>query len=92
VLTAHAVPDAAAAARAVAGGRSSLLLANAPAEARSALQDAVHGAAAAGVQGALAVSGVVGLLGGVLTLALIRPACSTEPVAATDVELAPESA
>jgi hypothetical protein len=28
----------------------------------------------------------------VLTLALIRPACSTEPVAATDVELAPESA
>jgi hypothetical protein len=51
-----------------------------------------RGAAVAGVQGALAVSGVVGLLGGALTLALIRPTRSTESVAATDVELARESA
>lgn len=73
VLSDNSVSDAAATARAVAGGRSSFVLANAPADIRAGLENAMHAAAVAGVQGALAVAGVVGLIGGVLALVLIRP-------------------
>ncbi|MBL1074813.1 MFS transporter [Nocardia sp. 2] len=41
--------------------------------------DAVRAAAAAGVQGTLAVGGVVGLLGGVAALLLIRPVVVAQP-------------
>ncbi|MFQ6397810.1 MFS transporter [Nocardia sp. KC 131] len=80
VLADRGVPGAATAAQAVAGGRSAPL----------PMQDAIHAAAVAGVQGTLAVSGVVGLLGGALTMALIRPAGRT-PSDIIDAELARES-
>jgi hypothetical protein len=80
VLADRGVPGAATAAQAVAGGRTAPL----------PMQDAIHAAAVAGVQGTLAVSGVVGLLGGVLTMALIRPTGRT-PSDIIDAELARES-
>ncbi|MFD4352801.1 MFS transporter [Nocardia sp. NPDC058518] len=73
VLGARAVPDIDSAARAIAGGRSSVLTADAPEQLRPALQEAIYAAAVSGVQGTLIASGLVGLLGGVLTLVLIRP-------------------
>ncbi|MFE9579096.1 MFS transporter [Nocardia sp. NPDC006044] len=79
VLDQRAVPDAQATARAVGGGQSAMLVQQVPAEARSALAAAVRAAAAAGVQGTLAVSGVVGLLGGAIVLSLMR---RSKPVAA----------
>ncbi|GAA5101875.1 MFS transporter [Nocardia iowensis] len=72
VLAAHAVPDAAVTARAVGGGQAAAIAQQVPAEARAALEAAVRTAAAAGVQATLAVSGVVGLLGSALVLALLR--------------------
>ncbi|KAA8890115.1 MFS transporter [Nocardia colli] len=78
VLDARAVVDAEATARAVGGGQSAMLVQQVPAEARSALAEAVRAAAAAGVQGTLAVSGVVGLLGSAVVLVLMR---RSKPVA-----------
>ncbi|MFF3221893.1 MFS transporter [Nocardia suismassiliense] len=72
VLAERAVPDAQASARAVGGGQAAVLVQQVPAEAQSALAATVRAAAAAGVQGTLAVSGVVGLIGGALVLLLIR--------------------
>ncbi|UFS93175.1 MFS transporter [Nocardia huaxiensis] len=73
VLADNAIPDADEAARVIAGGRSGLLLAQAPDSARPALAEAARLAAVAGLQGALAVAGVVGLLGGLLAVLLIKP-------------------
>ncbi|WP_433665541.1 MFS transporter [Nocardia sp. CA-128927] len=72
VLADRAVPEAEATARAIGGGQSAVLLQQVPIEARSALDEAVRVAAAAGVQGTLAVSGVVALLGSALVLLLMR--------------------
>ncbi|WP_405160227.1 MFS transporter [Nocardia sp. NBC_01499] len=72
VLADRAVPDAQATARAVGGGQSAVLLRQVPVEAQAGLAAAMRSAAAAGVQGTLAVSGVVGLLGGALVLLLMR--------------------
>lgn len=71
-LTGRGVPDAEATARAVGSGQSVLLVQQFPVEARSTVAEAVRAAAAAGVQGTLAVSGVVGLLGGAVVLLLMR--------------------
>jgi EmrB/QacA subfamily drug resistance transporter len=73
VLTDHAVPSPAATARAVAGGQSPVLLARVPASARAAADTAVHASAVAGVQAALAIAGLVGILAGLLVLILVRP-------------------
>ncbi|MFI6171444.1 MFS transporter [Nocardia sp. NPDC051052] len=72
VLADRGVPDAEAAARAIGGGQSGMLVQQVPAEARTVLEEAVRAAAAAGVQGTLAVSGVVALVGGALVLLLMR--------------------
>jgi predicted MFS family arabinose efflux permease len=74
VLTDHHVPAAAAAARAVAGGRSAVLLAHAPAGAQAETAAAIHAAAVAGVQSTLGVAGIVGVLAGLIVLALSWPA------------------
>lgn len=74
VLGDHGVPQAAAAARAVGGGRSAVLLHQVPVPLRADLTAAVHASAAAGVQSTLAVAGVVGIVAGLCTFALVRPA------------------
>ncbi|MGH8962647.1 MAG: MFS transporter [Jatrophihabitantaceae bacterium] len=73
-LSDHAVAGSAKLAQAVAGGRSPFLLRAAPDGARPALDHVLHAAAVSGVQGALAVSGAVGLVAGALVLFLMRPA------------------
>ncbi|MEV6137057.1 MFS transporter [Nocardia sp. NPDC051990] len=72
VLADHSVPDAGSAARAVGGGQSAVLLQQVAPEFRAALNDGIRAAAASGVQGTLAVSGIVGLLGAGLALVLMR--------------------
>ncbi|ASF11158.1 putative drug resistance protein [Nocardia brasiliensis NBRC 14402] len=72
VLAAHGVPEPQAAARAVAGGQSAMLVQLAPVQTRAALDEAIRSAAAAGVQATLAVSGAVALLGAVAALGLLR--------------------
>jgi EmrB/QacA subfamily drug resistance transporter len=79
VLSDHAVPSASAAARAVAGGQSSVLLGHVPAGARAAAATAIRASAVAGVQSTLAVAGAIGILAGVLVLVLVRPAPVGEP-------------
>jgi len=74
VLTDHHVPSAGAAARLVAGGQSSVLLAHAPAGARAATESAIHAAAVSGVRVTLLVAGIVGIAAGLLVLVMTRPA------------------
>jgi EmrB/QacA subfamily drug resistance transporter len=73
VLSDHGVPSAADAARAVAGGQSSILLSHVPSGLRAAADSAVHASAVSGVQSTLAVAGAVGILAGLLVLVLVRP-------------------
>ncbi|WP_458690884.1 MFS transporter [Nocardia tengchongensis] len=73
VLAAQSMPDPAATARAVAGGQTPLILAHTPATVQPIVRETLHTAAAAGIQSTLAVSGIVGLLGGLLVLLLTRP-------------------
>jgi hypothetical protein len=87
VLSDHGVPSAAAAARAVAGGQSSVLLGHVPSGVRAAAQSAVHDSAVAGVQSTLVVAGVIGILAGLLVLVLVRPSRVAAP--AREGELAP---
>ncbi|MFC9438774.1 MFS transporter [Nocardia sp. NPDC057030] len=87
VLEPRAVPDAQATARAVGGGQSAMLVQQVPVEARSALTEAVRAAAAAGVQGTLAVSGVVGLLGGAVVLLLMRRSKPVAPVVDAEAQV-----
>ncbi|MEV6556430.1 MFS transporter [Nocardia sp. NPDC051756] len=87
VLDERAVPDAEATARAVGGGQSAMLVQQVPAEARSALAEAVRAAAAAGVQGTLAVSGVIGLLGGAVVLLLMRRSKPAAPVVDAEAQV-----
>lgn len=92
VLADRAIPDPAEAARAVAGGRSGLLLAQAPDAVRATLADATRLAAVTGLQGALAVAGAVGLLGGVVALSLIRPVSVDPDLSGTARESEPTNA
>jgi EmrB/QacA subfamily drug resistance transporter len=80
VLSDHGVPSAAAAARAVAGGQSSVLIGHVPPGARAAADAAVHASAVSGVQSSLAVAGVIGVLAGLLVLVLVRPSRVVAPV------------
>ncbi|MFI6045825.1 MFS transporter [Nocardia sp. NPDC051321] len=72
VLADRGVPDADSTARAIGSGQSGMVVQQVPADARAVLDEAVRAAAAAGVQGTLAVSGVVALLGSALVLLLMR--------------------
>jgi hypothetical protein len=71
------VPDATGVSRALAGGQAPVLLQNAPAAVRGALDSALHAGAVAGVQLTFLVSGVVGVLAGLAVLVLVRPARPT---------------
>jgi predicted MFS family arabinose efflux permease len=82
VLADHGMPSAAAAARAVAGGQSSVLLRNVPSGLQASADSAVHASAVAGVQSALAVGGAVGVVAGLIVLVLVRPARHAQPVSA----------
>jgi hypothetical protein len=63
-------------AHAVAGGQSQLLLGQVPVGSRVDLDQALHAAAASGLQATLALSGVVGVLAGCAVIVLIRPPAS----------------
>jgi EmrB/QacA subfamily drug resistance transporter len=73
VLADDGVPSSERAARAVAGGRSALLLHQVPAGVRSAANAAVHASAVSGVQVVLATAGAVGILAGAIVLVMVRP-------------------
>jgi hypothetical protein len=90
VLADHGVPTAAAGARLVAGGRSGALLSQASGSHKAEAVRVVHAAGVAGVQNVLLVSGIVGVVAGVVVLFLVtrggapaeRPPAPREPVAA----------
>jgi hypothetical protein len=90
VLADHGVPTAAADARLVAGGRSGALLSQASASHKAEAVRVVHAAGVAGVQNVLMVSGIVGVVAGVVVLFLVtrggaraeRPPAPREPAAA----------
>ena len=88
VLSDHGVPSAAAAARAVAGGQSSVLIGHVPSGVRAAADSAVHASAVSGVQGTLAVAGVIGILAGLLVLVLVRPSRAVAPVREAELAVA----
>jgi EmrB/QacA subfamily drug resistance transporter len=73
ILAGRQVPGADGVSRALAGGQASVLVHQAPAGARAALDSALHAAAVGGVQWAFLVSGIAGVLAGIGVLALIRP-------------------
>jgi hypothetical protein len=72
VLSDHGVPDPNGVAKAVAGGQTPRLLAEAPASVNGALDSALHAASIAGVQWAFFAAGAVGVLAGATTLVLMR--------------------
>lgn len=72
VLRDHDVPNADAAARAVAGGESGRLIGATPPNLRGAADQAVHASSVAGVQTVLLVAGLIGVFGAVLTFVLVR--------------------
>jgi EmrB/QacA subfamily drug resistance transporter len=72
-LTAHGVASSGRVAKSLAGGQAPALLHRAPVAARASLDGALHAASVAGVQAAFLVAGLIGILGGVLVLVLVRP-------------------
>jgi EmrB/QacA subfamily drug resistance transporter len=90
VLADHGVPTAASGARLVAGGRSGALLSQVSASHKAEAVRVVHAAGVAGVQNVLLVSGIVGVVAGVVVLFLVtrggapaeRPPAPREPAAA----------
>jgi hypothetical protein len=79
-LADHGAPTAASGARLVAGGRSGVLLSRVPASDKVEAVRAVHAAGVAGVQNVLLVSGIVGVVAGVIVLFLVtRGGASAEP-------------
>jgi len=73
----------------IAGGGAPRLLGAAPAQARPGLEHAAHDAAVAGVQATYVVSGIVGILAGLIVFVLMRPAA--DPAGETAAETAPDS-
>ena len=67
------VPNANAAAHALAGGQAPGLLHAVPAQARQALDSALHAASLSGLHGAFLVAGVSGVLAGIAVLVMVRP-------------------
>jgi EmrB/QacA subfamily drug resistance transporter len=74
VLAGDGLPDVAGTAHAVAGGQAPGLLAAAPPGSRAALDHTVHAAGVSGLQSVLALSGILGVVAGLVVLALMRSA------------------
>ncbi len=85
-LTSHSVPQAGRVAKALAGGQAPALLHRAPAAAQRSLDDALHAASVAGVQAAFLVAGLIGIVGGLAVLALVRPTAAQKAAAAAPRE------
>ncbi len=79
VLSERGVPSSNSVSQALSGGQARALVGRAPAASRAQLDAAFHAAAVSGVQWALLISGLVGALGGIAVLVLLRPA--REPAA-----------
>ncbi|MFC6705507.1 MFS transporter [Flexivirga alba] len=77
VLTAHSVPNASAASDAVAGGQSRALLAQVPASARATTEQLVHLSSVEGLRLTTLIAGLLGIVGGIVAGALIRPSRRT---------------
>jgi EmrB/QacA subfamily drug resistance transporter len=80
-LTNRQVPSADAVAHAVAGGRAASVLRSAAPQALGPLDDAIHAAAASGIEALLTVAGLVGVAAAVVSLLMIRDRGNTEQVA-----------
>jgi len=87
VIADRGLSQAGAVAHALAGGQAPVLLHRASAGARSGLDGTLRAASVSGLQAVLAISGVVGLLGGVVVLFLIRPAPAPSTETAPVLEL-----
>ncbi|EEP70820.1 hypothetical protein MCAG_01147 [Micromonospora sp. ATCC 39149] len=72
ILHARGVGDAAGVAHAVAGGQTPGLLRSVPPEGRALLEGAARAAAVSGVRASFAVAAVVGIVAGLLVIALLR--------------------
>jgi EmrB/QacA subfamily drug resistance transporter len=79
VLSSDRVAGAGRVARSVAGGQAPALLRRVPATGRASLDHALHAAAVAGVQSTFFVAGVIGTIGGLLVIALVRPRAASSP-------------
>jgi EmrB/QacA subfamily drug resistance transporter len=71
-LTNRQMPAADAVAHAVASGRSASVLLSAPPDSRGLIDDAIHAAAASGIEALLTVAGLVGVAAAVISLVMIR--------------------
>ncbi len=83
------------AARAVSGGQAQRLLASTPAGDRAGLDQVVHAAAAAGLNGAFLLAGVLGLAGAVIAVAGLRrpaPPRAADPAPAQPAQAQPARA
>jgi EmrB/QacA subfamily drug resistance transporter len=72
ILGDRGIPASGEVSRALAGGQAKVLLAKAPADARTQLNAALHAASVQGVQWAFLVSGIAGVLAGLAVLVLLR--------------------
>jgi predicted MFS family arabinose efflux permease len=77
VLSGRGLPSPAALSRALSGGQAPALLHAAPTAERGSLNAALHAAAVSGVQWALLISGIVGVVAGLAVLALVRQPAAT---------------
>ncbi|WP_084269537.1 MFS transporter [Patulibacter minatonensis] len=77
------------AADAVTGGGAQGVLRGAPAEARGALDDAIHHAVGSGLATVMLVAGIIGIVGALLVSVLLRePSAETAPAAGTETAAA----
>jgi hypothetical protein len=85
----HGTPQATRAARGLSGGQAQQILQKVPESQRPRVDSLLHGAAAAGLDGAMIGAGLVGVIAGLLALVLIRPAKVAEPAASTSNDPVP---
>jgi EmrB/QacA subfamily drug resistance transporter len=86
-LAGRGVPQPSRAAHALAGGQAARLLAQVPASARAAADQALHAASVSGLRVAFLVAGILGVVAGLLVFALVRPTSDAQsPPPAKPVE------
>ena len=80
-LTSSGAPSPSQTAGALSGGQAQRVLAEVPASTRGRVDDALHAAAASGLDRVFLLAGIVGLASGLLAFVLIRPAKIAQPAA-----------